>query len=180
MVAYLALRQVLPQQTLERIRHLSRRTAISDWPRCSLVQTKRSAQAEVVGVDHAVLNFDLLAFNANIGDPVLSATVGASGDVQFQMLIETRQTFFQFLHQPAREALGFGDSQLAEFRPAARHRAAPECPDQPDPAETRGQTAVLVPGERRRAGVDEGGRNAPVRRRRSLRSEEHTSELQSL
>ncbi len=53
------------------------------------MQTERPAHAEVVGVDHAVVNLDLLALDADVGNPVLSATVGASGHVQFQMLIET-------------------------------------------------------------------------------------------
>ena len=74
----------------------------------------------------AVVNFDLLALDADVGDPVLAATVGASGDVKFQMLIETGQAFFQFFDQPAREALCLRDGELAEFCAAARHRAAPE------------------------------------------------------
>ncbi len=90
------------------------------------MQAERSAHAEVVGIDQAVVDFDLLALNADVGDPVLAATVGASGDVQLQVLIESGQTFLQFFHQPARETLGFGDGQFAEFRAAARHGAAPE------------------------------------------------------
>ena len=72
------------------------------------------------------MDFDLLAFNADVGDPVLPATVGASGDVQLQVLIEAGQALFQFFDQPAREALRFGDRQLAEFRAAAGDGAARE------------------------------------------------------
>src|ERR1700686_2048751 len=124
--ARFALCQVLAQQTLERIRNLSRGAAISDWARRGLMETERSTHAEVVGIHHAVLNFDFFTLNPDVSDPMLAATVRASSNVQLQMLIEAGQTFFQFFHQPAGETLGFGDGQLAEFRSAARHRAAPE------------------------------------------------------
>ena len=72
------------------------------------------------------VDFHFLALDADVGDPVLTATVGASGYVQLQVLIETGQTLFQFFDQPAREALGFGDGELAEFRAAAGDCAARE------------------------------------------------------
>ena len=118
--------EILPEQSLDRIRNLSRRAAISHGPRRCLMQTERSAKAEVIGINKAAVDFNLLAINANIGNPVLSATVRASGNVQFQVLIEAWQTLFQFFHQPAREALRLRDRQLAELRAAARDGAAPE------------------------------------------------------
>src|SRR5438309_3979693 len=118
--------EILPEQSLDRIRNLSRRAAISHGPRGCLMQTERSAKAEVIGINKATVDFNLLAINANIGNPVLSATVRASGNVQFQVLIEAWQTLFQFFHQPAREALRLRDRQLAELRAAARDGAAPE------------------------------------------------------
>ena len=41
-----------------------------------------SADAEVEGVDHLAVLLDLLAFEADVGDPVLAAGVGAAGDVE--------------------------------------------------------------------------------------------------
>ncbi len=51
----------------------------------------RSAEAEVVGVGQLALVLDLLAFDADVGDPVLAAAVGAAGDVEPELLIELRQ-----------------------------------------------------------------------------------------
>src|ERR1700682_4706084 len=80
--------EILPQQSLDRIRNLSRKAAISHGPRGRLMQAERSAKAEVIGIDEAPVDFHLLAINANVGNPVLSATVRASGNVQLQVLIE--------------------------------------------------------------------------------------------
>ena len=90
------------------------------------MQPQGSTYAEVVSVDEAVLNFDLFAFNADVGNPVLAAAVRASCDVQLQVLIETGQALFEFFDQPAGKTLGLGDRQLAEFRSAARDGAAEE------------------------------------------------------
>ena len=88
------------------------------------MQAERAAHAKVVSVDQTAVNFLLFAIDANVGNPVLSATVGASGDVQFQVLIEARQTIFQFFDQPTSKALRLGDRELAEFRSAAGDSAA--------------------------------------------------------
>ena len=58
------------------------------------MQAERAAQAEVVRIQHAIADFDLLALDANVCNPVLAATVRASGDVKFQVLLETRQSLF--------------------------------------------------------------------------------------
>src|SRR5271169_3555991 len=111
--------EILLQQPFDRIWDLSRRASVSYGPRGRLMQTERSADAEVIGIDQTSINFHLLAVDAKVGNPVLTATVRASGDVQFQVLIEAGQAFFQFFHQPAGKALGLGDRELAEFRAAA-------------------------------------------------------------
>ena len=90
------------------------------------MQTERSANAKVISIDETSIDFHLLAIDANVGNPVLSAAVRTPGNVQFQVLIEARQALLQFFHQPAREALCLRDRQLAEFRAAASDRAAPE------------------------------------------------------
>ena len=58
---------------------------------------------------------DLLAFEANVGDPMLAATVGASGDVELELLIESGKPLLHLLHEPAAEALGFRDGEFAEL-----------------------------------------------------------------
>ena len=80
---------------------------------------ERTADAEVVGVDRLAVDLELLAFDPEVGDPVLAATVGASGDVKFQVLIEAGQAVVEFFDQPARKALRFGDGELAELGAAA-------------------------------------------------------------
>ena len=103
-----------------------------------------SAQAEVVRVGQLAFVLDLLAFHADVGDPVLAAAIRAAGHIQPELLIELRQPLFQFVHQPARKALGLGDGQLAEFRARAGHRAAPERSSL-RPAGRSAQFAVQVP-----------------------------------
>ena len=52
--------------------------------------------------------------------------LGQPVTLQPELLIELRQPLFQFVHQPARKALGLGDGQLAELGAGAGNRAAPE------------------------------------------------------
>src|SRR6266404_7078935 len=47
----LTCREILPEQSLDRFGNLSRKAAISHGPRRRLMQTKRSAQAEVIGIN---------------------------------------------------------------------------------------------------------------------------------
>jgi hypothetical protein len=93
--------EILPEQTLDRIRNLGRGTAISNGPRRRLMQTERSTHAEVIRVNQTSLDFYFFAVNANVGNPVLSAAIGASRNVQLEVLIEARQTLFEFSYQPA-------------------------------------------------------------------------------
>ena len=90
------------------------------------MQAERAAHAEVVGIDHLAINFCLFAFEADIGDPVLAATVGASGHVQLQVLIEAGETLVHLLDQPARKALRLSNGDLAEFGAAAGDRSTRE------------------------------------------------------
>src|SRR5437660_1411470 len=118
--------QVAAQPALHRIRKLAGGATVANRTGRRLVQTDRTPKAEVVGVHHSPIQLDLLALNPDVSDPMLPATVRTPGDMQFEVLIEARQAFFQFLDQPAREALGFRDRQLAEFRPAASNGSTPE------------------------------------------------------
>src|SRR5208283_3628796 len=85
-----------------------------------------SANAEIVGVDEFVIHFDFLAFDADVGDPVLAATVGAAGDVELDVFAEAGETVFELFGEPAGEGFGFGESEFAEFGAGAGDSAANE------------------------------------------------------
>ena len=85
-----------------------------------------AAYAEVVGVDEIRALLDFFAFEADIGDPVLAAGVRATGDIQFEWLIEFRDAVFEFFNEPAGEGFCFSDGKFAEFGARAGHCAAPE------------------------------------------------------
>ncbi len=85
-----------------------------------------AADAEVVGVDEIGALLDFLALEADVGDPVLAAGVGAARDVQFERLIEFGDALFEFFDEPAGEGFGLGDGQFAEFGAGAGDGAAPE------------------------------------------------------
>ena len=68
-----------------------------------------SADAEVEGVDEDSVLLDFLALEADVGDPVLAAGVGAAGDVEADLLVEAGEAVFQFIDEPFVEALGFCD-----------------------------------------------------------------------
>jgi hypothetical protein len=89
------------QQSLDGIGHFRCGTAISHRPCDGLLFANRSADAEVIGVDELTVRLDLLAFQPEVCDPVLAATVGAASDMQLEVLLEARQTFIEFLRQPA-------------------------------------------------------------------------------
>src|ERR1700686_2727868 len=76
----------LTQKTFNRIRHIGRRAAIPDRPRNRGKLANASADAEVVGIYHAPILLDLLTFNADVCNPVLSAAIRAACDVQTSAL----------------------------------------------------------------------------------------------
>ena len=81
-LARMTRREILPQQPFNRPWNLGCRAAIPDGPRRRLMQTERSANAEVVSVEKSPIDLYLFAIEANVGNPVLSATVRASRNVQ--------------------------------------------------------------------------------------------------
>src|SRR6185295_18794219 len=91
-----------------------------------LMAADAAADAEVVRVDDRAVDLDLLALDAEVGDPVLAAAVRAARDVDPELLIEARQTLLERLHELAREALRLGERELAELRAGARDGATPE------------------------------------------------------
>ncbi len=124
--AGLARREIRAQQALDGLGAVFGGGAEADLARDARVLADRAADAEVEGIDHLAVLLDLLAFEADVGDPALSAGVGAAGDVQVDLLVEGRQAVFHLAGQPLGEGLGLGDGQLAELRPGACDRAAPE------------------------------------------------------
>jgi len=64
--------------------------------------------AKVVGVDEFSPEFYFLAFNADVGDPVLAAGVRAASDVNPNVILEVGEALFELLGEPAGEGLGFG------------------------------------------------------------------------
>src|SRR5438128_5471854 len=103
------------QQALDRRGHVGRRQPEADRSRDALIAPDGAANAEVVGIDERPAHLDLLALDAEVGDPVLSAAVRAAGDVDPQMLVEPRKAPFERLNEPARKALRLGERQLAEL-----------------------------------------------------------------
>src|SRR5579863_1774473 len=85
------LRQILTEQPFECVRNIGCRAAVADGPRGGLMQAQRATHAEVVGVHHLTVDLQLLALDADIGNPVLAATVRASRNVQLHVLIEPGQ-----------------------------------------------------------------------------------------
>ena len=86
-----------------------------------------AAYAKVICVDELSVDPNLLAFDTDIGDPVLAATVRATCDVQSQVLSEIGKAILEFFRQPAREAFCFRQCELAELRSGAGNRSAQEC-----------------------------------------------------
>src|SRR5205809_1351083 len=121
-----SLLKIALQKTLNRVRNFTRQTPVADWTSNRLMQTDCTADAEVVGILEPSSDFNFLAFNPNICDPVLPAAVRAAGDVKLEVLLESGQAFFKLFHQPASKTLRFGNGQLAEFRPAARDGTTPK------------------------------------------------------
>src|SRR6266571_9434152 len=121
-----SLLKIALQKTLNRVRNFTRQTPVADWTSNRLMQTDCTADAEVVGILEPSSDFNFLAFNPNVCDPVLPAAVRAAGDVKLEVLLESGQAFFKLFHQPASKTLRFGNGQLAEFRPAAGDCATPK------------------------------------------------------
>src|SRR5271165_376275 len=118
--------QVAFQQSFYGVRHVEGRAAVSNRTSDGLMFANCSSNAKVVSVDKLAVVLDLLAFKANISDPVLAATVGAPRDVQLEVLLEARQSLIEFFGQPAAKRFGLSDCEFAKFGSRAGDDAAPE------------------------------------------------------
>src|SRR5437868_3232035 len=98
-----ARRQIAAQQSFECLRHFSRRRAIAYRSSSTGPGSDGTSDTKVIGIDQFAALFDLLAFKPDVCDPMLPTTVGTSGNVQLELLIEFGNTRLQLLDQPARE-----------------------------------------------------------------------------
>src|SRR6185312_6806262 len=117
---------VCAQKALNGVGRLLRATAVSNGTAKAGKGAHTAAQAEVIGVLKMTIYFDLFAFQSDIRNAMLPATVWASGNVQFELLIKSGQTVFQFFHQPSGKCFCLSDGQLAKLGSGAGHGAAPE------------------------------------------------------
>ena len=85
-----------------------------------------AAHAEIVGVYHLAVLLDFFAFDADVGDPVLAAGVGAAGDVELDVFLVAGKTLVELFGEPAGVGLGFSESEFAEFGAGAGDGAADE------------------------------------------------------
>src|SRR5881628_1759009 len=114
------------QQALDRRGHVGRGQAETDGSCHGLMPADGAADAEVVGIDERPALLDLLAFDAEVGDPVLPAAVRAARDVDPQVLVEPRQPPLERLYEPTRKPFRLGERQLAKLRARARDGPTPE------------------------------------------------------
>src|SRR3989442_10972273 len=114
------------QQALDRRGHLGRGQAETDGSGHGPMPAHGAADAEVVGIDERPAQLDLLAFDAEVSDPVLAAAVRAARDVDPQVLVEPGQPPLERLHEPARKPFRLRDRQLAKLRARARDGPTPE------------------------------------------------------
>src|SRR5215471_18317863 len=87
-LAFLTQRQVVAQQPLDGIGYFRGRAAVTNRPRNRLLRSEGASHAEVICIYEATVDLDLLALDPDVGDPMLTATVGAPGDMKLQVLIE--------------------------------------------------------------------------------------------
>jgi hypothetical protein len=124
--ALLADGEVAAEETVQSIWDILRRGAEAERSGGAGVLADGAADAEVEGVDELAVLLDLLALEADVGDPVLAAGVGAAGDVELDLLIEAGEAILHLGDEPLGEALGLGDGELAELGAGAGDGAAPE------------------------------------------------------
>src|SRR3972149_9560970 len=118
--------QVRRQQALDGARHLGRGAAVADRPGLALVLADSTPHTEVICIDHRPAHLDLLALDADVGDPVLATAIRATGHVDLEVLVKSWHPLLKLFHQPLGEALRLREGQLTEFRSRARNRTPPE------------------------------------------------------
>src|SRR6516165_6507210 len=103
------------EKALDSVRDFVSAAAVTDRPGNGSGLPDAAANAEVVGIHHFAVDLDFLAFDANVRDPVLAATIGATGNVELELPLEVREALLEFLGEPSGKGFGFGQSEFAEF-----------------------------------------------------------------
>ena len=111
-------------KSFDRVGNIGCRAAVSDRTRDGSNLANASSDAEVVGVDHFSVRFYFLAFDADVSDPMLSATVRAASDVQLYLFGKSGKPVFEFGREPAREPFCFSECEFAKFGTGASDGAA--------------------------------------------------------
>src|SRR5580700_7167594 len=114
------------QQPLDGIGNIRGGAAIANRPGDRSNLAEASADTEVVGVYHPAIYFDFFSLNADVGDPMLPATIWAASDVESQPFLKIGKPLFEFLREPSRKTLCFRQCELAKFRSRAGHGSACE------------------------------------------------------
>ena len=118
--------EIAIEKALDGVGDFGRGYAVAERARGASVPADGAAYAEEEGIDQLTVLLDFLSFKADVGDPVLTAGVGAAGDVETDLLVEAGEAVFELVDEPLVEALGFGDGKFAEFGAGAGYGAAPE------------------------------------------------------
>src|SRR5260370_523736 len=77
------------QQSLNGVRHLRSRAAITDGPRNRRKLAHAPPDAEVIRVDHPPVHFQLLALNTDVADPLLPPPIRPADDLPLQLLLKS-------------------------------------------------------------------------------------------
>src|SRR5438105_468206 len=124
-LAYIPLRQITTKQPLNSLRNFRGWATIPNGPPKTRVLAHGASQTEIIRILEASIRFYFFAFQPDVGNAVLATTIGATGNIELQLLVEAGQPFLQVVHQPACKRLGLSNSQFAEFAPGAGHGPAP-------------------------------------------------------
>src|SRR5208282_5695082 len=83
------------EETLDGIGNIRGGATITDRPRDRGELADASPNAEVICVDHPAIHFDFLAFDADVGDPMLAAAVWAAGNVDSKLFLKVGEALFE-------------------------------------------------------------------------------------
>src|ERR1700675_1153477 len=92
--AVASIREIWAQKWVDGSRNFPCRAAKADGASEALVFADGTAEAEIVGVNELVVELDFFAFEADVRNPVLAASIRAAGDVELERLVEGGDALF--------------------------------------------------------------------------------------
>lgn len=122
----IAVRVEMVEETRDGVGNFVGGTAIADGTRDGGDLADAAADTEVVGVDEFAIVLDFFAFEADIGNPMLTAGVGTAGDVELDVFLVPGVTLVELFGEPAGKGFCFGEREFAEFGTGASDGAANE------------------------------------------------------